>query len=53
MAANSLSIVVRNEAAFHFFMAIRAGVCRFHLGFPVASAVSDKRSGYDTLSQLA
>lgn len=50
--ANSLSIVVRNEAAYHFFMAIWAGVCRFHLVFrlllllvvPVHSATTDTLS---------
>ena len=39
MAAYGLSVVVRNEAAFHFFMAIWADVCRFHLGFPFVSFV--------------
>ena len=46
MAAYGLSMVVRNEAAFHFFMAIWAGVYRFHLGFPVDSVVFGQSAMY-------
>ena len=35
MAANSGDMVVRNETALHFFMAIWTGVCLIHLGFPL------------------
>ena len=44
MAANSGGMVVRNETALHFFMAIWTGVCLIHLGFPVASVVSSNWS---------
>ena len=50
MTANSLSIVVRNEAAFHFFMAIWAGEWLFHVRFLVEFIVSVKWSGRDAAS---
>ena len=40
MASDGCRIVVRNETAFHFFVAIWTGAYLIHLGFPVASVVS-------------
>lgn len=37
MAAYGLSVVIRNEAAFHLGVAIWTGVGCFHLDFPVTS----------------
>ena len=50
MTANSLGIVIRNEAAFHFFMAIGADGCLFHLSFLVVFAVSVTWLGSDAAS---